>query len=104
MPEHRTHCPFCAFQCGMLVTTSERGELQAVRGDPEFPVNRGQLCIKGAEAGALTKRSDRLLTPRVRDATGVLREASWDVALSRVAEQLLELRRMHGSASIGVFG
>lgn len=104
MPELRTHCPFCAFQCGMLLTTSDQGELLGLRGDPEFPVNRGQLCIKGAESHALLKRSDRLLKPLVRDATGVLREATWELALSQVAERLAQSKHQHGAASLGVFG
>ena len=44
----RTHCPFCAFQCGVLM-----GDDGSVSGDPHFPVNNGQLCIKGWTASAL---------------------------------------------------
>ncbi len=44
----KTHCPYCAFQCGMLVTVTEaHRERTDVRPDDDFPVNRGQMCIKG---------------------------------------------------------
>ena len=43
----RTHCPYCAYQCGMLVGDGTSDAPAAVQGDPHFPVNNGQLCIKG---------------------------------------------------------
>ena len=54
----RTHCPYCAFQCGMEVTTVTAAEAVPaprpdVRPDPAFPVNRGQMCIKGFTSGDL---------------------------------------------------
>src|SRR4051794_14294371 len=57
----RTHCPYCAFQCGMMVTTTAGvpaarlavPPAPEVRPDPEFPVNRGQMCIKGFTSAEL---------------------------------------------------
>ena len=43
----RTHCPYCAYQCGMLMGEDLGGTTPGVMGDPNFPVNNGQLCIKG---------------------------------------------------------
>ena len=44
----RTHCPYCAFQCGMAVTSDTEGAVPLeVKPDEDFPVNRGQMCIKG---------------------------------------------------------
>ena len=63
----RTHCPYCAFQCGMQLDAT------AARGDASFPVNRGQLCIKGFNAGALLESRERLLQPLVRDVRRMLR-------------------------------
>ena len=44
----RTHCPYCAFQCGMTVS-----QALEVRPDDDFPVNRGQMCIKGFTSASL---------------------------------------------------
>ncbi|MGH3685523.1 MAG: hypothetical protein ACRDSM_10820 [Pseudonocardiaceae bacterium] len=46
------------------------------------PVNRGGLCIKGANAAELLGHPERLRTPLVRDVRGgPLRPAGWDEAL-----------------------
>ena len=49
----RTHCPYCAFQCGILMGEDLGGGLPRVTGDPNFPVNNGQLCIKGWTSATL---------------------------------------------------
>ena len=46
----RTHCPYCAFQCGMLMSAGE------VKGDPDFPVNRGSQDITSSLAQSLNKQ------------------------------------------------
>jgi assimilatory nitrate reductase catalytic subunit len=99
----RTHCPYCAFQCGMLMT-QQRGEAMTVAADPDFPVNRGQMCIKGFNSAALLDHPERILTPLVRGADGVLRKASWGAALSLVAERLLAIKARHGADANGAFG
>jgi assimilatory nitrate reductase catalytic subunit len=89
----------------MLVKTERAGNhVSAVRGDPEFPVNRGLLCIKGAESAKMLTRSDRLSSPLLRDSLGVLREASWDEALGYIADQFARLRANYGSNAVAAFG
>jgi assimilatory nitrate reductase catalytic subunit len=99
----RTHCPYCAFQCGLLVTPSPDGGVNVI-GDPGFPVNAGALCLKGFTAGETIAHPERLRTPLVRDAGGQLVPADWDQALSTVASSLRKLQRKHGRDAIGVFG
>ncbi|HTA91260.1 MAG TPA: molybdopterin oxidoreductase family protein [Polyangiaceae bacterium] len=102
-PEKKTHCPYCAFQCGMVVTAGGEGAL-VVRADQDFPVNRGQMCIKGFTSGDLIDHPDRIKTPLLRRASGELEAVTWDSALDFVAERLLALRKAHGKASVGAFG
>src|SRR6478752_609772 len=101
----KTHCPYCAFQCGMEVTTT-RGSSSALRivANPDFPVNRGQMCIKGFTSGALLDHPQRIRQPMLRQANGRLAPTSWDSALDLIAERLLLLRKAHGAATVGVFG
>ena len=40
-----THCPYCAFQCGMTISGEPSDAI--VIGDEDFPVNKGALCLKG---------------------------------------------------------
>jgi len=99
-----THCPFCALQCGMVVTPEAEGKRVRIAADRGFGVNRGRLCVKGWSAGELVSSPERLLTPLVRDAAGSLRPASWDAALDEVAGRLAAVRDSRGPASVGVFG
>ena len=95
----RTHCPYCAYQCGILMEGAE-----PVKGDPRFPVNNGQLCIKGWSSAALLNHPGRLTTPWVRNASGTLREASWNEALDTIAEAMQATRARHGANAVGLFG
>ena len=65
----RTHCPYCAYQCGMLVGASAGGKL-TIAGDPDFPVNAGALCVKGWTAAETLSHAERLRAPLVRNAAG----------------------------------
>ena len=99
----RTHCPYCAFQCGMLVTP-DPGERPTVTADPDFPVNRGQMCVKGFNSGHLLEHPDRVLQPLRRNAAGALQEVTWDEALGEIAGRIAASQQQHGRDSIGVFG
>jgi assimilatory nitrate reductase catalytic subunit len=98
----RTHCPYCALQCGMRVETAADGS-HAVSGDETFDVNAGALCTKGFTAAETLAHPDRILTPLVRR-DGVLRPASWDEALDEIAARFGELGERHGRDAIAVFG
>ncbi len=100
-----THCPYCAFQCGMEVTAL-RGASSELRiaANPDFPVNRGQMCIKGFTSGALLDHPDRIRTPLLRGADGRLAPTSWPRALDFIAERLRALQEAHGPECVGVFG
>ncbi|HEY6475616.1 MAG TPA: molybdopterin oxidoreductase family protein [Polyangia bacterium] len=95
----RTHCPYCAFQCGMTVTPALE-----VRPDEAFPVNRGQMCMKGFTSADLLDHRERVTTPLVRGPDGRLAPASWEAALDLVAERLLALRAAHGPEALAAFG
>jgi assimilatory nitrate reductase catalytic subunit len=95
----RTHCPYCAFQCGMTVTPALE-----VRPDQAFPVNRGQMCIKGFTSAELLDHRERLTTPLVRGPDGRLAPATWDAALDFVAERLRAIRAAHGPEALAAFG
>jgi assimilatory nitrate reductase catalytic subunit len=76
----------------------------AIEGDPDFDVNRGELCVKGWSSGATLAHEERLLAPLVRDARGELVPASWDEALDRVADGIRAVQARWGRDAVGVFG
>ena len=102
--EVRTHCPYCAFQCGILMGEDRGTEYPRVSGDPHFPVNNGQLCIKGWTADALLQHPQRVTGPQLRDKDGSWREVGWDEALDFIAGKMIAIREKHGPDANGVFG
>jgi nitrate reductase NapA len=81
-------CRFCGTGCGALVGVKD-GRVVAVQGDRESPVNRGLLCVKGYHAGVALYGKDRLTTPLIRK-DGKQVPATWDEAITRIAEKIVE--------------
>jgi assimilatory nitrate reductase catalytic subunit len=75
-----------------------------IAANPEFPVNRGQMCIKGFTSSALLDHPERVTTPLLRQKSGRLEPVSWSSALDFIAGKLRTLQSAHGPASVGVFG
>lgn len=75
-----------------------------VKPDAEFPVNRGQMCIKGFNSAALLDHRERVWKPLLRDQYGRLQETSWEDALTFVAQRLKEIRATYGPHANGAFG
>ena len=98
-----THCPYCALQCAMSVSTEPaQGRTQV--GPRDFPTNRGGLCQKGWTSAEVLRAADRLTHPWVRRADGRLHPATWDEALDRVTRDVLAVQAEHGRDAVGVFG
>jgi predicted molibdopterin-dependent oxidoreductase YjgC len=63
------------------------------------PVSQGKLCIKGWNVTDFVEHPDRLKTPLIRK-DGELVEASWDEALSLIADRLDTIKTESGPDSI----
>src|SRR5436305_4294830 len=97
-----THCPYCAFQCGMSISGSH--EDAQIEGNEQFPVNKGSLCAKGWNAAGTLAHPDRLLTPLIRNEQGIFQPASWESALSLVAQSFKRVQDRYGKDAVGLFG
>ncbi|RNM11512.1 nitrite reductase [Nocardioides pocheonensis] len=97
----RTHCPYCALQCGMTLTPSEEGVSVTPR---DFPTNRGGLCQKGWTSADVLRAPDRITRPLVRGESGDLEPVSWDEALAYVAARVRAIQAAHGHDAVAVFG
>jgi assimilatory nitrate reductase catalytic subunit len=97
-----THCPYCAFQCGIRLGSAD--DEVVVAGNPAFPVNKGALCLKGFTSAETLRHPDRLRTPLVRTGDGTLGPASWDEALDRIAAGIRAAQQSYGPDAVGVFG
>ncbi len=97
----RTTCGYCGVGCQLDARVRD-GRLVRIDAPPPGTIpNDGNLCVKGRFGWSFTHHPDRLTTPLVRDAGGRLVPASWEDALGRAAEGLLQVRKAHGPDALG---
>jgi assimilatory nitrate reductase catalytic subunit len=120
-----THCPYCALQCAMTLTSpaaltpASRPGSDPVPAAPapavdtpplltvagrDFSTNRGGLCRKGWTSASLLNHRGRVTEPLLKGADGVHRPVSWDEALTLVVSAVQRARAEHGPDAVGVFG
>jgi nitrate reductase NapA len=92
----------------MMATKS--GRIVAVKGDPESPVNRGLVCIKGYFNAKIMYGEDRLTQPLLRmtngeyDKKGRFTPVSWDKAFDVMEAKFKEYYDELGPSSVAIFG
>ena len=93
---YATVCGECSAGCGTLVRTRE-GRAVKIEGNPEHPVNRGGLCVRGQSSLQGLYNPDRIPGPQRRRqtdaATGlsVVESTTWDEAQPVLIDRLREL-------------
>ena len=100
----RGACPLdCPDTCATLITV-ENGRATKIQGDKEHPFTQGFLCTKVNRYLERSYHPDRVLTPLRRvgpKGSGEFVEASWDEALTAIAEKLNAIRHSaHGPQAI----
>ena len=89
-------CGECPAGCGIRVRTRE-GRAVKVEGNPEHPVNRGGLCVRGQASLQGLYNPDRITGPRRRRVTdpeagrSVLEPVAWDEAQQALVDRLQAL-------------
>ena len=92
----------CPDSCGWI-TTVEHGRAVALRGNPDHPYSAGELCPKVNRLVRRVYAPDRILTPLIRTGpkgASEFRPASWDEALSLVAERVGAVIDEHGGEAV----
>jgi formate dehydrogenase major subunit len=77
-----TTCTECPVGCGLKVFIKE-DRIVNVWGDPDSPVNRGHLCVKGRYETWAEPR-ERITQPMLRGKDGQLQPTTWDKALAAI--------------------
>jgi anaerobic selenocysteine-containing dehydrogenase len=98
----RSCCNMCYRLCGVLVHLRD-GKVTNVEGDPDCPVNRGNLCIKGPAAVERLYHAARLKYPMKRTGSkgeGKWQRISWDEALDTIAGAMNRAKERYGAESI----
>lgn len=98
----KSTCELCISGCGVLIYLS-RNKPVKVAGDPENPVNKGELCILGQASLEFLNHPDRLKYPLKRageKGEGKWRRINWDEALDTIASNLNETKEKYGVESV----
>lgn len=96
----KTTCAYCGVGCNLYLEVKD-DKVVGVAPDFDAPVNKGHLCVKGRFGWDYIHSENRLTTPLLRR-EGELKPATWDEALDAVADKLTEIKKEHGSDSIGL--
>ena len=93
-------CGYCGVGCGLYIGVKD-GKAVYTKGNPKHFVNQGTLCPKGLSEHQMIQSSERILTPLIRK-DGVLKEASWDEAYSKVSHEFKRIAQTHGEKAVSV--
>jgi assimilatory nitrate reductase catalytic subunit len=98
----RTLCPYCGVGCGLLVQVDD-GVVTRIKGDPDHPANRGDVCAKAVHLPPVL-RTGRLLHPELRTGRDRPRQrVSWDRALGHVADRFRSLLASRGPDAVAFY-
>ena len=98
----RTVCPFCGCGCGICLEIKDNC-LVRVRPDEDSPLNGVTLCVRGSYGCDFVHSPERLASPLVK-VDGNFQVASWDEALSIIADKFNRIKESCGSNGLAVLG
>ncbi len=98
----RTTCNFCGVGCQVDLNVVDGRVVKVTGPPPGETVNDGNLCVKGRFAYDFIHHPDRLREPLVRGEDGELHATTWDVAINRAAQGLMDVKKAHGPDALGI--
>jgi thiosulfate reductase / polysulfide reductase chain A len=104
MQVFKSVCRICHGGCGAILYVKD-GRLVRVKGDPESPLNKGWMCIKGLNTPEITHHPDRLIKPLRRKGergSGKWEEIPWEEVLDDIASKVDRIRRESGPESVAI--
>jgi len=108
-PEHEslTICGFCGVGCCLSLGTFDHKVIEVNPSHRPESVNKATLCVRGHFAHDFLNNSQRLISPLIRkngNRDDEFIPASWDEALSLVANRLLAIRNQEGPQAVAFLG
>lgn len=95
----KTVCTFCGVGCSFEVWTKGRHILK-VEPTEDSPVNSVSTCVKGKFGWDFVNSDQRLTTPLIRKGDAFV-PATWDEALSLIAERMGSIKQNYGGNALG---
>ena len=97
----RTTCSFCGVGCQMDLFVQDNQIVKIDGADVDLPPNNASLCVKGRFGFDFVSSKDRLTQPLIKK-DGKQVKASWDEALTLVAQKFTDIKKEFGSDALGV--
>jgi thiosulfate reductase/polysulfide reductase chain A len=101
-----TYCEVCFWKCAGWAYVSEEGKIKKIVGNDDDPQCNGRLCPRGTGGVGMVYDTDRLKQPLIRvgePGSQTYREASWEEAISFIAEKMKTIKQNYGAESIALF-
>jgi len=95
----RTTCPYCGVGCQQNLHV-KGDQIVKITACEEGSPNHGHLCVKGRYAYDFIYSPDRLTHPLIKEKNGEFRKASWDEALTLIANKFSEIIQAYGSDAV----
>ncbi|MGL5646799.1 MAG: molybdopterin oxidoreductase family protein [Clostridium sp.] len=92
-------CNYCATGCNLSFTIDE-DKIIAIRGEKEYPVNKGTACIKGANLDKQCTEYGKQRLPLLRNEKGEMEEISWEKAFNMFVEKMNDVAKKYGKESV----
>ena len=92
----------CPDSCGWIATSVD-GVLTSVKGNPDHPYSKGELCPKVNKFVGRVNSDERLLHPLIRTGSkgsGEYRQVTWAEALTRIVDEFTRVRDTYGGEAI----
>ena len=100
-----TYCEICFWKCAGWTYRNQKNEIVKVEGNEIDQHCSGRFCPRGTGGPGSYYDDDRLTKPLIRiekDGEQTFKEASWDEALSLIAEKLNGIAEKHGPESVAL--
>lgn len=94
-------CRYCGTGCGTEIGL-KKGRVVAIRGNKDYPVNKGVLCLKGLSLMYVVYSKERAFRPYTKKGEHFV-ETSMDIALDLVAGKIRETVAEHGPDSVALY-
>ena len=97
-----TICTYCGVGCKLTMHIDEaKNKIRYIEGG-DSPVNEGMLCVKGRFGFDFVSSDARLTTPLIRK-DGWLQPASWEEAITLIADKFTSIKQGFGSNALAGF-
>ena len=106
LKRYPTYCDVCFWKCAAWAYVDEEGKIKKVVGNEADTHSRGRLCTRGTGGLGMHYDDDRLRTPLIRVSKkgeeSKFREATWEEALTLIANKMNEIKGKYGAESFAL--